>query len=625
MNHDSNDKKTSSELLMEVALEKIETLFKDQFGEGHVRVFVNNDHLEIIPINSNKFTRFISKSFYDTYGHVLSRETIKDVSQILQAKAEFGGTKYDLFLKVAKYNDDLYYDLTNDKHQSIRIFKNKEKGIAEWEILDKTPVPLFRRYNQIPQVLPVVANDLDTYQEHVYEHSQDKNKKDALDIFLDNLTNIKNKESKLLVKISLISYFVPDIPHIVMLVHGSKGSAKSTFQYMIKSIVEPAKPSLLTLHNNSGEFIQQLSHYYLPAYDNLKYNPKWLSDEVCKAVTGVGQTKRALYTNDEDKIYEYKHCFIFNGINVAFSEPDVLDRSIIIKLEEIDNKNRKTEEDILNEFNNLKPWILKVIFDTLAKAMTINYDVKYRLKRKGILPRMSDYAVWCEAVSQSLGNKEGQFLDIYYENLNLQLEEIIESSVVAKVLIEFMEGKAEWNGSATELHSTLTSALSDKDERLARSKSWPNSSNSLSRKINELSSTLKNRGIEISHGYDNKTKSRVIRITNTEKIPSLSSYRSSDRESGKTITEMNVFNFTNSENIEIERKSELRHRGPNSDNKIPDVHDNDDKNINRVINIYQIADRIHEHSDIWKCKRCDHRGDKWDLLSHYPNCRNNNN
>jgi len=605
---------------MEVAEEKIEILFKDQYGEGHVRAIVNNDHLEIIPINSNKFTRFISKSFYENHGHILSKETINGVVQILQAKAEFGETRYDLFLKVARYNEDLYYDLTNDKHQVIRLFLNKEKGIGEWEILDTTPVPLFRRYNQIPQDLPSFSipsklnRDSSSNENSISARAFDN----PLDMFLTNLTNIKNKNDRVLVKVSLISYFVPDIPHIIMLIHGSKGSAKSTFQLMMKSIVEPAKPSLLTLHNRSDEFIQQLAHNYLPTYDNIKYVPKWLSDEVCKAVTGAGQTKRVLYTNDDDKIFEYKHCFIFNGINLAFSEPDVLDRSIIIKLEEIDDKNRKTEEDILREFNNLKPRLLKVIFDTLAKAMAIKEDVKDRLKRSGKLPRMSDYAVWCESISQSLGNKEGQFLDAYYDNLSLQNDEVIESSLVAKVMIQFMEDKAEWKGSTTDLHSTLTSALSDTDERAVRSRSWPNSANSLSRKINELSSTLKKRAIEISHSYDNKTRGRIIRITNIEKISSLSSYRSG-HELGKIENETNVFNEVNSENIELEQESESSEKSI----KLSEEEQNTVNVINKVINIHQIADRIHEHIDIWVCKTCDHKGDKWDLLNHIAYCKNN--
>lgn len=45
------------------------------------------------------------------------------------------------------------------------------------------------------------------------------------------------------------------------------------------------------------------------------YAPSWFSDEVCKAVTGVGNSKRRFYTNDEDVIYNYIRCLMINGIN----------------------------------------------------------------------------------------------------------------------------------------------------------------------------------------------------------------------------------------------------------------------------------------------------------------------
>jgi hypothetical protein len=181
-----------------------------------------------------------------------------------------------------------------------------------------------------------------------------------------------------------------------------------------------------------------------------------------------------------------------------------------------------------------------------------------------------------------------------------------------------MEDKGEWRGSATHLHSVLTSVVSYKDERLARSKSWPNSGNSLSRKINELASTLKKRGIAIYHKYDNSKKGKTIILTNIDKISSLSAYRSNDNGSD---SEASVFDFVSSE--KIEKESDLGEKALKSHNEILESGQKTEKDYNEVININQIADRIHEHSDIWKCKVCDHKGDKWDLLNHYHYCKNN--
>ena len=65
-------------------------------------------------------------------------------------------------------------------------------------------------------------------------------------------------------------------------------------------------------------------------YDNVKHVPSWLSDEACKAVTGIGQTRCKLYTDDDDILYEYKRCLGFNGINLNLTEPDALDRTAYI-------------------------------------------------------------------------------------------------------------------------------------------------------------------------------------------------------------------------------------------------------------------------------------------------------
>ena len=114
------------------------------------------------------------------------------------------------------------------------------------------------------------------------------------------------------------SLFIPDIAHAMRILHGEKGAAKTLLEWLIKQLVDPSRPPLFTIHSNRDEFVQQLSHNYIAYYDNVRVVPKWLADESCKAVTGIGQTKRKLYTNDEDVVYEYKRCLGFSGTDIAF-------------------------------------------------------------------------------------------------------------------------------------------------------------------------------------------------------------------------------------------------------------------------------------------------------------------
>jgi hypothetical protein len=264
--------------------------------------------------------------------------------------------------------------VTNEGWQSVKISRDG------WELVNETPLPLFSRYSQTSQATPDR-----NYEEDIFEK------------FLQ-LTNLKTEEDRILLSVYIITMFIPDIPHVISQIHGEKGSAKSTSQLLIKLLVDPAKPKLLTIYNDVKEFIQQLAHNYVDFYDNLKYTPRSLSDEACKAVTGVGSSKRKLYSDDDDIVYEFRRCLGFNGINLGLTEPDILDRSIMIELERIKKENTKQDSEIVDAFLEMRPKLLAYIFDILVEALAIKPTIQLN-----DLPRMADFAMWVEAIARAMG------------------------------------------------------------------------------------------------------------------------------------------------------------------------------------------------------------------------------
>ena len=77
------------------------------------------------------------------------------------------------------------------------------------------------------------------------------------------------KEKRLLVLVAVIALFIPDIQHPILLVHGSRGASKSTFSKVIKSLVDPETPELLSFPNSNNELIRILNRSYYIAFDNL--------------------------------------------------------------------------------------------------------------------------------------------------------------------------------------------------------------------------------------------------------------------------------------------------------------------------------------------------------------------
>ncbi|MGN6346797.1 MAG: hypothetical protein ACTHME_03755 [Candidatus Nitrosocosmicus sp.] len=223
-------------------------------------------------------------------------------------------------------------------------------------------------------------------------------------------------------------------------------------------------------------------------------------------------TKRMLDTNDEDKIFEYKHCLNFNGINIVFSEPDVIDRSIIIELEEIDDENRKTEEEILKEFNALRPRLLTFIFNILAKAITIKPAINIKK-----IPRMADFSIWGEAIARSLGYKENEFLKAYYNNIGFQNSEVIESNPLVfsiKKLVEQQQLTTSliFEGTPLELLEKLNQIASgEKIDTYQRE--WPKDRKWVVKRINIIKTNLqKGLGIKISIDRNTKNNTSIIKI-----------------------------------------------------------------------------------------------------------------
>ena len=286
-------------------------------------------------------------------------------------------------------------------------------------------------------------------------------------------------------------------------------------------LVDPSTPVLLTLHKSRDEFIQQINHTYLAFYDNVKFIPYWLSDEICKTVTGIGHTKRALYSDDDDIVYEHKHCVSLNGINVSLTEPDALDRSIFIELEEIEDEDRKREEEILARFENIKPKLLAYLFDIIAKAMQIKSTL--RLTR---LSRMADFTEWGEAISKALGYQDMLFIEAYNENKNQQNLVAVNENLVASLLVKFWtEYKTrrgmEYTGTPDQLHRELEQ-FADENEIKIRNQQFPAASNILVKKLNAVKSNLKGGyGIIVSIQRDQTNSSRIIIHDTTPGAPPL--------------------------------------------------------------------------------------------------------
>jgi DNA polymerase, archaea type len=501
-NNGSSNNSTPTQTLIQLAKQNTILFFKDQYGVAYTKIRVAT-HGEILAVESTKFEYHLSKSYYDfTGGGIAGQESINNAIRILLAETLFEGPTIPLSVRVAwgrKKEEDLYYDLADTEWRCIKVTNQN------WEIIQSSSAVLFTRFNQKAQIDP------------------DRNyPADILDKYLD-LMHINDPEHRLLIKVWTVAAFIPNIPHPINIPYGEKGSVKTTFCKFQKRLIDPDKIELLTVPKDKSEFVQQQYHNYLTVYDNIKTIPYWFSDEVCKAITGVGSSKRKLYTNDEDVIYSYKRCLIINGINNSLTEPDAIDRSILTEFERIHDEKRKEESKVEAEFEEIKPKLLGYILDILVKTLQIKPTVQLHN-----LPRMADFTVWGEAIARAMGYEPMQFVNTYYDNIGKQNVDVIEANPLAQAIEKFVYS---WYKEGQEAcWQSPTSKALEKLNKVAQvygidtgSKLWPKAANSLTKRLRPILSNLREGlGIHvvISRNTSGKNKNTsTIRVWKKPPLP----------------------------------------------------------------------------------------------------------
>ncbi len=453
-------KKSQADILTEIIEGLNIDLFHDETMQSYGSIFIN-DHFETWALTSKQFKIFCKQAYFLQTGKNIKMEIVKQVVELLEARATFDGEKIELQNRVAESEGAFILDLAD---KNWRAVKTTSKG---WDIIEAPT--LFKRYShQEGNVEPIGGGDINR-------------------IF--NYINLK-QEQKLLYLVYLISLFVPKIPHPILLTSGEKGSGKTSFFRIIKKIIDPSIIETTSFPKQENELIQKLQHHYFIGFDNISFISNSTSDILCRAVTDLGFSKRTLYENDDDFIYKMRRCIGLNGINVVASQDDLLDRCVMLELKRIDPEHRQEEAELWREFESDRPHILGAIFDILSKGMAIYPSVKL-----GELYRLADFTRWGYAIAEAIEQGQGQeFLKAYSENIDRQNEELINSNPVAQTVVEFMKDKNSFMGTP----STLFAELETTGYRLhldIKGKSFPKSPDGLSKTLKRIKSNLFSAGI----------------------------------------------------------------------------------------------------------------------------------
>ena len=396
----------------------------------------------------------LAAGYLKRFGRPPSSNALGDMLGAIEGKCS-STEPAPLYLRIAERDGTVWLDLGRRDGLAVRI---NAKG---WTTTTDYPV-IFRRTaltGELPE--PVLGGDLNELRE---------------------LINVTAEAWPLLVAWELSTLF-PSVPHPILGLLGEQGTGKTFAARLLVSTVDPSPAPLRTQPRDLAEWGTAASGSWLVGLDNLSSLPDWLSDALCRAVTGDGIVRRRLYSDSDLSVLAFRRCIVMTSIDPGALAGDVADRLLAIELERIPDTQRKLDAALARAWSAVHPNVLGGLLDLAVKVREVLPTVA--LER---LPRMADFALVLAAVDQVLDTKG---LASYLNQRTVLAADVVESDPVAATVRDFMikrKGEA-FVGSA----GTLLGRLAPEHP----GRRWPTTPKALSGRLTRVAPALRAVGIEV--------------------------------------------------------------------------------------------------------------------------------
>jgi len=428
-----------------------------------VAIVERGTHREVWPVDSAGFADYLRSAYWRAHGAGLPETTIKAALATLSAAGIHDGQQVPVHRRAAVWRDGYMIDLGDQDWRAIHV------SPYGWELVSRPPVLFTRTTAMRPLPEPQREGaDLGLLWRHV---------------------NVP-PASRLFVLAWLLECFRPETPFPVLELVGEQGSAKSTTQSVLRSLVDPNKVMLRGAPKSEEDIYVASANNWLVSYENLSGLTARQQDVLCTLATGGGAGGRQLYTNSEEHVIETKRPVVLNGIAVVATRPDLIDRTVHVELPTIAPEHRRDDAQSRAAWKQDRPKVFAALLNLFAKTLT--QLPRVQLERK---QRMADYERLGEAMARALHCEPGRFQREYAELVRRGTDRALDGHPVALALDKLIERLAPpvtWEGTAGRLYIEL--------ERFspADRKGWPHSPKGLADELRRLAPAYRARGLDIA-------------------------------------------------------------------------------------------------------------------------------
>ena len=468
-------RRTQATMLIEIATGAGVDLFHSPDRTAYADITING-HRETWPLKSAGFRWWLRRAYYERNGGAANSDAMSTAMGVIEARAHYDGAQRCVYLRVAEHEGDvIYLDLCDADWRAIEI------DADGWRIVNAPPVRFRRTPGMLALPTPLLGGKIEELKKHL------------------NLS-----DDAFVISVAwLLSVLRGRGPYPILALNGEQGAGKTTAADRLRRLVDPHSAPLRALPRDVRDLAIAANNAHVLAFDNLSGISVDVADALCRLSTGGGFATRALYSDDEERIFDGQRPVVMTSIIDVATRADLADRTLVGLLQAIADTERKTEREVRDAFENAAPHILGALLDAIAYGLKRESSV--RLNR---LPRMADHALWVRACEPQIW-REGLHMEVYDRNRADAAETVLEADQVAMALRGLMDGRTETTTTSTDLLKTLGDLV---PEHVRRSKEWPPNARALSGRLRRLAPALRGIGIVMAFGRDGHDRRRLISI-----------------------------------------------------------------------------------------------------------------
>ncbi|MEV4752160.1 DUF3854 domain-containing protein [Streptosporangium sp. NPDC049248] len=401
----------------------------------------------------------LAAAYRETSRRAASNSALADAMLAIEGQAQ-AQAAVELHLRTAPDGaGGILLDLGHDDGAIVHITP------AGWEITYPTSGPLFRRTEVTGELpTPVRGGNVE---------------------MLRSLINVADEYWPLLLG-WLVAAYVPDIPHPVGLLIGEQGTAKTTTGKMLVNLIDPSAAPMRAMPRDEQNWGVAASASWVVGIDNLSTIQPWLSDAMCRAVTGEALVSRRLYTNSDLSVLHFRRVLLLTSIDTGSLRGDLADRLLSIELHPIPEERRRTDRELTEAYAAAHPKILGALLDLTAQMLAALPEARRNLTAR---PRMADFAEILAALDSVRGTST---LRSYLDARDQIAADLIDDDPIASAVRDIAREHGTWTDTPAQLLGLIEARTF-----APRPKWWPKTAGTFSGYLTRSTPALRKIGIEV--------------------------------------------------------------------------------------------------------------------------------